>query len=56
MSINCNAFKLIDFRQKLEELGILCGLMPDLKHTSECLHRIVSLIGGIGDDPYAGMH
>lgn len=40
----------------MEELGELCGLMPDLKHTSECLHRVVSLIGGIGDDFYAGMY
>lgn len=38
-------------RNKLAELGTLCGLMPGMKMTSECLHRVVNLIAGMGIDP-----
>jgi hypothetical protein len=37
-------------RLKLQELGLLCGLMPDQKLESEHLHRVVELSSGIRDD------
>ncbi|XP_022242094.1 trafficking protein particle complex subunit 10-like [Limulus polyphemus] len=40
-------------REKLHELGILCGLMPDMEATSEQLHLVVSLLSRIGNDPHA---
>ncbi|XP_071041764.1 trafficking protein particle complex subunit 10 isoform X2 [Parasteatoda tepidariorum] len=39
-------------REKLHHLGILCGLMPDLNENSEKLHIVVSLLAGMGEDPY----
>lgn len=39
-------------REKLHELGLLCGLMPDLEATSEQLHLVVGLLSGMGEDPY----
>ncbi|RWS12306.1 trafficking protein particle complex subunit 10-like protein [Dinothrombium tinctorium] len=41
-------------RKKLEELGILCGLMPDMSLTSDCLIKVVTLIAGMGQDPHSG--
>ena len=37
-------------RQKLLDLGSLCGLMPKSNPTSEQLHLVVELIAGIRDD------
>ncbi len=39
-------------RVKLQELGRLCGLMPDQTLGSEHLHRVVELSAGIRDDHY----
>lgn len=39
---------------QLEELGTLCGLMPGMNHDSECIHKVVNLISGMGNDPYSG--
>ncbi|KAG8193047.1 hypothetical protein JTE90_028159 [Oedothorax gibbosus] len=39
-------------REKLHELGILCGLMPDLSDNSEKLHIVVNLLAGMGTDAY----
>lgn len=36
-------------KDKLHELGILCGLMPGFTPTSEQLHVVVQLSAGIGD-------
>lgn len=36
-------------REKLQELGHLCGLMPDQDPTSDQLHRVVELSSGIRD-------
>ncbi|XP_021932391.1 trafficking protein particle complex subunit 10 isoform X2 [Zootermopsis nevadensis] len=36
-------------RDKLRDLGQLCGLMPGCDPTSEQLHTVVSLSGGMGD-------
>ncbi|KAJ8679613.1 hypothetical protein QAD02_015400 [Eretmocerus hayati] len=36
-------------RDKLENLGRLCGLMPGCEPTSEQLHTVVYLIAGMGD-------
>ncbi|CAG2117485.1 unnamed protein product, partial [Medioppia subpectinata] len=41
-------------RNKLAELGALCGLMPGMTMTSEHLHVVVGLIAGMGDDPRTG--
>ncbi|XP_046685161.1 LOW QUALITY PROTEIN: trafficking protein particle complex subunit 10-like [Homalodisca vitripennis] len=38
-------------RDKLGELGELCGLMPGCETTSEHLHTVVLLSAGIGDTP-----
>ncbi|KAG8225562.1 hypothetical protein J437_LFUL002079, partial [Ladona fulva] len=38
-------------RDKLCELGELCGLMPGEEPTSEQLHMVVSLSAGMGDPP-----
>ncbi|XP_075227904.1 SIDL trafficking protein particle complex subunit 10 [Lycorma delicatula] len=38
-------------RDKLGELGELCGLMPGCETTSEQLHTVVLLSAGIGDAP-----
>ncbi|KFM65669.1 Trafficking protein particle complex subunit 10, partial [Stegodyphus mimosarum] len=40
-------------REKLHQLGILCGLMPDLDANSEKLHIVVGLLAGMGEDPYS---
>lgn len=39
-------------RNKLSELGILCGLMPGMTFTSEGMHTVVNLIAGMGNDPH----
>ncbi|KAA0185738.1 hypothetical protein HAZT_HAZT006367 [Hyalella azteca] len=39
-------------REKLQELGKLCGLHPDVEG-SEKLHAVVALVCGMGDDPHA---
>ncbi|CAG2177125.1 unnamed protein product, partial [Oppiella nova] len=41
-------------RNKLSELGSLCGLMPGMTLTSEHLHQVVGLIAGMGADPRTG--
>ncbi|CAG2171537.1 unnamed protein product, partial [Oppiella nova] len=41
-------------RNKLSELGSLCGLMPGMTMTSEHLHQVVGLIAGMGADPRTG--
>lgn len=28
--------------------------MPGMRHDSECIHRVVNLISGMGKDPYLG--
>ncbi|XP_046985474.1 trafficking protein particle complex subunit 10 [Schistocerca americana] len=38
-------------RDKLRELGELCGLTPGLEPTSEQLHTVVLLSAGMGDPP-----
>ncbi|XP_054271357.1 trafficking protein particle complex subunit 10-like [Macrosteles quadrilineatus] len=38
-------------RDKLTELGQLCGLMPGVEITGEHLHTVVLLSAGIGDTP-----
>lgn len=38
-------------RDKLAELGELCGLMPGCETTSQQLHTVVLLSAGIGDSP-----
>ncbi|XP_054722855.1 LOW QUALITY PROTEIN: trafficking protein particle complex subunit 10-like [Uloborus diversus] len=40
-------------REKLHDLGLLCGLMPDLEANSEKLHIVVGLLAGMGEDPYS---
>ncbi|XP_077981439.1 trafficking protein particle complex subunit 10-like [Glandiceps talaboti] len=35
-------------REKLHELGLLCGLMPDMTPSSEQLHLVVDLLSGMG--------
>lgn len=37
-------------RQKLADLGQLCGLMPGQEQTSEQLHIAVQIFSGLGDD------
>ncbi|XP_076035164.1 SIDL trafficking protein particle complex subunit 10 isoform X2 [Oratosquilla oratoria] len=39
-------------RDKLQELGELCGLMPGGQTTSNQLHTVVSLVTGMGNDPH----
>ncbi|XP_074599776.1 SIDL trafficking protein particle complex subunit 10 isoform X2 [Brevipalpus obovatus] len=39
-------------RKKVKKLGVLCGLMPGMRHDSECIHKVVGLISGMGKDPY----
>ncbi|XP_067013704.2 trafficking protein particle complex subunit 10 [Anabrus simplex] len=41
-------------RDKLRELGELCGLMPGSEPTSEQLHLVVGLSAGMGDSPGNG--
>lgn len=38
-------------KDKLYELGKLCGLLPGFTPTSEQLHTVVQLSAGIGDEP-----
>lgn len=40
-------------RQKFQELGFLCGLMPDMEASSENLHLVVGLLAGMGENPYS---
>ncbi|RWS29676.1 trafficking protein particle complex subunit 10-like protein, partial [Leptotrombidium deliense] len=40
-------------RKKLEELGHLAGLMPNMTHTSDCIIKVVALIAGMGQDPHS---
>ncbi|XP_066285243.1 trafficking protein particle complex subunit 10-like isoform X2 [Branchiostoma lanceolatum] len=35
-------------REKLHELGVMCGLMPDMNPSSEQLHMVVDLLAGMG--------
>lgn len=37
-------------RSKMQFLGNLCGLMPDMHATSEQLHHVVELVSGMGVD------
>ncbi|GLH14883.1 Uncharacterized protein GBIM_19313 [Gryllus bimaculatus] len=41
-------------RDKLRDLGNLCGLMPGHEPTSEQLHTVVGLSAGMGDSPPNG--
>ncbi|RXG69486.1 Trafficking protein particle complex subunit 10, partial [Armadillidium vulgare] len=43
-------------RDKLKELGNLCGLMPGSKTSSEQLHIVISLVCGMGEDPHTDEH
>ncbi|KAB7502745.1 Trafficking protein particle complex subunit 10 [Armadillidium nasatum] len=43
-------------RDKLKELGNLCGLMPGSKTSSEQLHVVISLVCGMGEDPHTDEH
>ncbi|XP_035685725.1 trafficking protein particle complex subunit 10-like [Branchiostoma floridae] len=38
-------------REKLHELGVMCGLMPDMTPSSEQLHMVVDLLAGMGQKP-----
>ncbi|XP_069156358.1 trafficking protein particle complex subunit 10 [Procambarus clarkii] len=40
-------------RDKLQELGSLCGLMPGSGTSSAQLHTVISLVCGMGNDPHA---
>lgn len=40
-------------RDKLQELGTLCGLMPGSTTDSAQLHTVISLVYGMGNDPHA---
>lgn len=40
-------------RDKLQELGSLCGLMPGCETSSSQLHTVISLVCGMGNDPHA---
>nr|XP_053654909.1 trafficking protein particle complex subunit 10-like [Cherax quadricarinatus] len=39
-------------RDKLQELGSLCGLMPGSETSSAQLHTVISLVCGMGNDPH----
>ncbi|XP_042242319.1 trafficking protein particle complex subunit 10-like isoform X2 [Homarus americanus] len=39
-------------RDKLQELGSLCGLMPGSATSSAQLHTVISLVCGMGNDPH----
>lgn len=39
-------------RDKLQELGLLCGLMPGSNTKSTQLHTVISLVYGMGNDPH----
>lgn len=40
-------------RDKLQELGMLCGLMPGSATSSAQLHTVISLVCGMGNDPHS---
>ncbi|XP_045138817.1 trafficking protein particle complex subunit 10-like isoform X2 [Portunus trituberculatus] len=40
-------------RDKLQELGVLCGLMPGSATSSTQLHTVISLVCGMGNDPHS---
>ncbi|XP_066949278.1 trafficking protein particle complex subunit 10 [Macrobrachium rosenbergii] len=40
-------------RDKLQELGTLCGLMPGSEAKSTQLHTVISLVYGMGNDPHS---
>lgn len=42
-------------RNKLLELGNLCGLMPNMEPSSKQIHRVVELSSGIRDDHYVSV-
>ncbi|KAK7085530.1 Trafficking protein particle complex subunit 10, partial [Halocaridina rubra] len=37
----------------LQELGVLCGLMPGSETKSTQLHTVISLVYGMGNDPHS---
>lgn len=39
-------------REKLHDLGVLCGLMPTMEATSEQLHLVMILTSGMRDGPH----